>query len=168
MQCCILSNFSIKTYGKYLGVSWGFHWRREWQPTPVFLPGESQESLVGHNPHGHKEPARQGWVTFSHALRFWLWKASVINQWGNFPSYSSKKWTAMMHWKQQRHNLKPFFKKANTAERKYCQRLKKANHPCGSLVLLDETVDYGMFQFMVFAMCCFSGEKYKELLFVSY
>ena len=26
-----------------------FHWRRKWQPTPVFLPGESQEqgSLVG-------------------------------------------------------------------------------------------------------------------------
>ena len=26
------------------------HWRRKWQPTPVFLPGESQgrESLVGH------------------------------------------------------------------------------------------------------------------------
>ena len=25
------------------------HWRREWQPTPVFLPGESQgrQSLVG-------------------------------------------------------------------------------------------------------------------------
>ena len=25
------------------------HWRRQWQPTPVFLPGESQEwqSLVG-------------------------------------------------------------------------------------------------------------------------
>ena len=25
------------------------HWRRKWQPTPVFLPGESQEpgSLVG-------------------------------------------------------------------------------------------------------------------------
>ena len=27
-------------------------WRREWQPTPVFLPGEShgQRSLVGHSP----------------------------------------------------------------------------------------------------------------------
>ena len=27
----------------------GQHWRRKWQPTPVFLPGESQgrESLVG-------------------------------------------------------------------------------------------------------------------------
>ena len=26
-----------------------FHWRRKWQPTPVFLPGESQgwQSLVG-------------------------------------------------------------------------------------------------------------------------
>ena len=29
----------------------------EWQPTPVFLPGESrgQESLVGYCPWGHKE-----------------------------------------------------------------------------------------------------------------
>ena len=32
-------------------------WRRKWQPTPVFLPGEShgQRSLVGCNPWGHKE-----------------------------------------------------------------------------------------------------------------
>ena len=30
---------------------------REWQPTPVFLPGEShgQRSLVGYSPQGHKE-----------------------------------------------------------------------------------------------------------------
>ena len=30
---------------------------RDWQPTPVFLPGESHEqrSLVGCNPQGHKE-----------------------------------------------------------------------------------------------------------------
>jgi len=29
-------------------------WRREWQPTPVFLPGEShgQRSLAGHSPSG--------------------------------------------------------------------------------------------------------------------
>ena len=29
----------------------------QWQPTPVFLPGEShgQRSLVGYNPWGHKE-----------------------------------------------------------------------------------------------------------------
>ena len=32
-------------------------WRREWQPTPVFLPGESHEqrSLAGYSPGGHKE-----------------------------------------------------------------------------------------------------------------
>ena len=32
-------------------------WRRKWQPTPVFLPGEShgQRSLVGYSPWGDKE-----------------------------------------------------------------------------------------------------------------
>ena len=32
-------------------------WRRAWQPTPVFLPGEShgQRSLAGCSPWGHKE-----------------------------------------------------------------------------------------------------------------
>ena len=33
------------------------HWRRKWQPTPVFLPGESQgqQSLVGCRLWGHTE-----------------------------------------------------------------------------------------------------------------
>ena len=32
-------------------------WRRAWQPTPVFLPGEShgQRSLVGYSPWSCKE-----------------------------------------------------------------------------------------------------------------
>ena len=32
-------------------------WVRAWQPTPVFLPGESQgqRSLAGYSPWGHKE-----------------------------------------------------------------------------------------------------------------
>ena len=32
-------------------------WRRAWQPTSIFLPGEShgQRSLVGYRPWGHKE-----------------------------------------------------------------------------------------------------------------
>ena len=31
-------------------------WRRKWQPTPVFLPGEfhGQRSVAGYNPWGHK------------------------------------------------------------------------------------------------------------------
>ena len=34
-----------------------FPWRRAWQLTPVFLPGEShgQRSLAGYGPKGHKE-----------------------------------------------------------------------------------------------------------------
>ena len=48
-------------------VKYGYHldfthfyqpfWRRKWQPTPVFLPGESlgQRILVGYSPWGHKE-----------------------------------------------------------------------------------------------------------------
>ena len=32
-------------------------WRREWQSTPVFLPGKShgQRILVGYGPWGHKK-----------------------------------------------------------------------------------------------------------------
>ena len=32
-------------------------WRKKWQPTPVFLPGEShrQRSLAGYSPQGRKE-----------------------------------------------------------------------------------------------------------------
>ena len=32
-------------------------WRRKWQPTPVFSPGEShgQRNLVGYSPWGRKE-----------------------------------------------------------------------------------------------------------------
>ena len=33
------------------------HWRRQWQPTPVLLPGKSHgwRSLLGYNPWGSKE-----------------------------------------------------------------------------------------------------------------
>ena len=35
-------------------------WSRAWQPTPIFLPGEShgQRSLAGHSPWGHEESAQ--------------------------------------------------------------------------------------------------------------
>ena len=40
-----------------LSLSTFMHWRRKWQPTPVFLPGESQgqRSLVGCSPWGCTE-----------------------------------------------------------------------------------------------------------------
>ena len=43
------------------------HWRKKWQPTPVFLPGESQGrgSLVGCRLWGRTESARLKWLTSS-------------------------------------------------------------------------------------------------------
>ena len=40
-------------YGHILLTSW----RRKWQPTPIFLPGEAhgQRTLVGYSPWGSKE-----------------------------------------------------------------------------------------------------------------
>ena len=43
--------------GSILGLGRSPGGERAWQPTPVFLPGEShgQRSLVGYNPWSHKE-----------------------------------------------------------------------------------------------------------------
>ena len=40
-------------------------WRREWQPTPVFLPGEfyGQRSLAGYSPQARKESDTTEWLT---------------------------------------------------------------------------------------------------------
>ena len=45
-------------------------WRRKWQPTPVFLPGEShgERRLLGYSPWGRKESNRTEW------LSNWLFK----------------------------------------------------------------------------------------------
>ena len=44
-------------------------WRRKWQPTPVFLLGEShgQRSLAGYSPRGCKESDRT--EDFTHTLK---------------------------------------------------------------------------------------------------
>ena len=44
--------------GRFDPWVWKIPWRRKWQPTPVFLPGEShgQRNLAGYSPGGHKEP----------------------------------------------------------------------------------------------------------------
>ena len=43
-------------------LGWEIPWRREWQPTPVFLPGEShgQRSLEGYSPQGCKKSDMTG------------------------------------------------------------------------------------------------------------
>ena len=45
-------------------------WRRQWQPTPVLLPGKSYgwRSLVGYNPWGCKELHTTEWLHFHFSL----------------------------------------------------------------------------------------------------
>ena len=45
-------------------------WRREWEPTPVSLPGEfqGQRSLAGYSPWGHKELDTTDQLTHRHTL----------------------------------------------------------------------------------------------------
>ena len=48
-----------KSYKKWQFDPWveKSPWRREWQPTPLFLPGKShgQRSLADYSPWGHRE-----------------------------------------------------------------------------------------------------------------
>ena len=47
-------------------------WRREWLPTPVFLPGEfhGQRNLVGYSPWGRKES--EDWATNTSLHKRWV------------------------------------------------------------------------------------------------
>ena len=53
-------------------------WRRKWQPTPVFLPGEShgQRSLVGYSPWGCKT-VRHNLATVQQQQNVWI--INVLN-----------------------------------------------------------------------------------------
>ena len=54
------------------------HWRRKWQPTPVFLPGESQGrgSLVGCSPWGRR--VGHDWCNLAAAAAFCSIDMSVV------------------------------------------------------------------------------------------
>ena len=54
-RICLLMQETQETQVQSLG--WEDPWRKEWQPTPLFLPGIShgQRSLVGYGLWGHKE-----------------------------------------------------------------------------------------------------------------
>ena len=49
------------------------HWRRKWQPTPVFLPGESQgrQNLVGFHVWGCTESDMTEQLHFHFTLTHW-------------------------------------------------------------------------------------------------
>ena len=53
-SACICLQCGTPGFDPWLGK---IPWRRKWQPTPIFLPGESggRRSLVGYSPRGCKE-----------------------------------------------------------------------------------------------------------------
>ena len=57
-------------YVKMLSLFTFMHWRRKWQPTPVFLPGEYQgrRSLVGCGPWFREESDTTEWLCFHFLL----------------------------------------------------------------------------------------------------
>ena len=63
------STFNEGHSGSFPGLG-RFPWRWEWQPTPVFLPGEfhGQRSLEGYSPLGCKESDMTEWLTHTHTL----------------------------------------------------------------------------------------------------
>ena len=82
-------------------------WRRKWQPTPVFLPGEfhGQRNLAGYSPGGHKESDTTKWLSTHTPSGKWpgqgrgLWEVGVEE---NVPdrqvlSSISKPWHALLH-----------------------------------------------------------------------
>ena len=57
-----------------------YHWRRKWQPTPVFLPGEShgQRSLAGHGPWGRRELDMTEVTKHAHSIYTYYKKLAVF------------------------------------------------------------------------------------------
>ena len=74
---------------------WEMVWRRQWQPTPVLLPGKShgRRSLVGYSPWGHEESDTTERLHF-HALEkemathssILAWRTSGTEEPGGLPS----------------------------------------------------------------------------------
>ena len=59
-----------------LSLSNFMHWRRKWQPTPVFLPGEyhGQKSLVGCSPWGRTESDTTEAIWQHNVLHWYLYQ----------------------------------------------------------------------------------------------
>ena len=73
-------------------------WRRAWQPTPAFLPGEShgQRSLDGYSPWGRKELATTEQLTISHIFHCTALNGAAyhLNKIWGFPGVSDSKESA--------------------------------------------------------------------------
>ena len=92
-------------------------WRRKWQPTPVFLPGQSQgrRRLVGYSPWGHKELGMTKWLSKRVCTRYCarmksglIKVASVMgNEVGNVVKTRQAPWKWLMPYERELSNVAP-------------------------------------------------------------
>ena len=77
LYCLITREACLLLY--YFSFPRKIPWRREWQPTPVFLPGNPplQRSLVGYRSLGSQK-VRYDWVTKSSPVENRLYKARTL------------------------------------------------------------------------------------------
>ena len=95
----IIMNFRFKLLSPFIAVQCRrpefdplvrkIPWRREWLPTPEFLPGEfcAQRSLEGYSPWGHKE---SDMTKHAHTIpqncssNYWIFQSRIL-EWVVFP-----------------------------------------------------------------------------------
>ena len=51
----MVKNLPVMQENRVQSLGWEDPWRKEWQPTPVFFPGEFRGSLAGYSSWGCKE-----------------------------------------------------------------------------------------------------------------
>ena len=78
------TKFTLLKWGRRPGFNPGVGkllWRREWQYTPVFLPGEfhGQRTMAGYSPCAHKESDTTEWLSLS-LSRFQKAIGTIANQ----------------------------------------------------------------------------------------
>ena len=76
-----------------MNLSHPFFWRRKWQPTPVFLPGEphGQRNLAGYSLWGRKELDTTEQLTHTHTQHTHTYIYIHIHTLWNFPCGSAGK-----------------------------------------------------------------------------
>ena len=91
-MCSVYIGFPVGTSGKKPAYQCKGHkrcrfnpwvrkipWRRAWQPTLVFLPGEShgQKSLAGYSPESHKESDTTKVTSYIYNYYLYFWRSSA-------------------------------------------------------------------------------------------
>ena len=80
-----------------------YSWRRAWQPTPVFLPGEfhGQGSLVGNSPWDRTESDTTEWLTHRHTHTLYVGASLVAQPVKNPKRCEFDLWVGEIPWRRK-------------------------------------------------------------------